>query len=371
MNPNTLKTLEGFDCLMICIQLALNWDEALFKKLFRKHGLLSASGRFDPAFALYQLHHEFHNPESRIVDDLVSRFAKQSRHELERIQTMPCEEKNPDLLAATKEFLLRNPANAFWALAVDERANLRSLSAYHAHRMILEAFQPGGGSFFAFERLKSRNAEQKEELARLRAELSDLSARLAAKTRENELMEKELEALAKEKRELRKLRYELERGVRESGEALPRREDLATKNAKTLIVDFEPECPLQVRGCCANADFGSCALENLKVALIGGIERLEHQYRSVFESLGASEFFFHSGHCEGGGADRLRSATEAADVVVFITRVNSHNALNVLKGVCRKSGKSFLAVRETSPAQVSRAVLSRFARPFSDSHSQD
>ncbi len=362
MNPNTAKTLENFDCLMICIQLAMSWDERLMKKLFQKHGLLSQGGRFDPAFALYQLHHEFHNPESGIVDDIVARLSKQHRLVVERLRSIPCEDKDPALLEITKDFLLRDPAGAFWALSTEDRLNMRSLSAYHAHRMILEAFRPGSGSFFAFERTKTELSERREELRKLRAECDELKLRLAAKTRENEALRKEQEEFAREKRELRKLRYEMEKCGRVSAPIPSRPPAKPVSNARTTIIDVDPPCPFHSQECCAKAEEGACVLENMKVALIGGIERLESQYRAVFESLGAAKFFFHSGHCEGGGAERLRSTTEAADVVVFITRVNSHNALNVLKGVCRKSGKSFLAVRETGPEQVSRAVLNGLVR---------
>ncbi len=112
-------------------------------------------------------------------------------------------------------------------------------------------------------------------------------------------------------------------------------------------------CPC---ACTAEEMSGCCTLQHLKVALIGGLDRLENQYRSVFESLGTMKFYFHTGCCSGSGANRLRASAQDADIVVFITRVNSHNALNVIKGICRKSGKSFLALRETNPALVSKIV---------------
>ncbi len=90
---------------------------------------------------------------------------------------------------------------------------------------------------------------------------------------------------------------------------------------------------------------------------MGGLDRLEHQYRHAFKSLGVKKFYFHTGCCAGGGAERLRSATEVADIVVYLTRVNSHNAMSIIKGVCKKSGKSFIALRETGPDQVSKSVL--------------
>lgn len=112
--------------------------------------------------------------------------------------------------------------------------------------------------------------------------------------------------------------------------------------------------------CDAEQASGCCTLNHLKVALIDGLDRLENQYRSVFESLGTVRFYFHTGCCNGSGANRLRASAQDADIVVFITRINSHNALSVIKGICRKSGKSFLAVRETNPELVSKIVLNQW-----------
>ena len=85
--------------------------------------------------------------------------------------------------------------------------------------------------------------------------------------------------------------------------------------------------------CDAEQASGCCTLNHLKVALIGVLDRLENQYRSVFESLGTVRFYFHTGCCNGSGANRLRASAQDADIVVFITRVNSHNALSVIKGI--------------------------------------
>jgi len=102
-------------------------------------------------------------------------------------------------------------------------------------------------------------------------------------------------------------------------------------------------------------DCRTCPLEKLKVALIGGLDRLEEHYRAAFAELGA-ELHFHPGHCAGAGANRLRRAADHADIVVFITTINSHNALQVVKATCKKSGKAFVAMRETGPKRVSFAL---------------
>ena len=98
-----------------------------------------------------------------------------------------------------------------------------------------------------------------------------------------------------------------------------------------------------------------CPIERLRVALIGGMDRQSEHYRQVFESGGA-ELWFHTGQCAGSGAGNLRSLLGHVDVVVFITTINSHNALRVVKAVCRKSGKTLVAVRETGPRRILNAL---------------
>jgi hypothetical protein len=53
----------------------------------------------------------------------------------------------------------------------------------------------------------------------------------------------------------------------------------------------------------------------------------------------------------------LKSAVCQADLVIFITRVNSHSALQAVKGLCKKTGKQFTALRETSPTALEAVLL--------------
>ncbi|MBM4310464.1 MAG: DUF2325 domain-containing protein [Deltaproteobacteria bacterium] len=134
----------------------------------------------------------------------------------------------------------------------------------------------------------------------------------------------------------------------------------AHKPAQHIII--QAHGVLNTRSCCCPAA-GNCPLEKLKIALIGGMGRLEAQYRSTFEALGA-ELLFHDGVIAGAGVNRLRAAAGKADVVVFITRINSHCALEVVKGLCKKSGKAFVVMRATGPKQVSRGVIEKLRSGF-------
>jgi hypothetical protein len=98
-----------------------------------------------------------------------------------------------------------------------------------------------------------------------------------------------------------------------------------------------------------------CPLEGLRIAVIGGPERMQPAYRRMVQQLGA-EFLFHDGGVKNGSY-KLRSLVCGADIVVFITTVNSHGALNVVKAVCRKNGKRFIALRETGAESLVKKLL--------------
>ena len=77
-------------------------------------------------------------------------------------------------------------------------------------------------------------------------------------------------------------------------------------------------------------------------------------YRAILGELGA-EPLFHDGKL-GKGCHRLRSMICGADIVVFITSINSHGALQVVKGICKKSGKTFIALKETGAESLARTL---------------
>ncbi len=97
-----------------------------------------------------------------------------------------------------------------------------------------------------------------------------------------------------------------------------------------------------------------CPLLGLRVAIVGGIGRMLPDYRQVVKQLGA-ELLYHDGHIKNGSY-KLKSVVCGADIVVFITSVNSHGALSVLKAVCKKKGKKFIALRETGCESLDRTL---------------
>ena len=131
-------------------------------------------------------------------------------------------------------------------------------------------------------------------------------------------------------------------------------------NSVCSVTVDSPCCPAGMHERC-RLENGGCALEHLRIALVGGLDRLEDKYQEAFEKSGA-EFRFHSGVSGGGSAVRLKTLANWADVVVFVTRVNSHNALLIAKGICRKSGKLFLVMHHAGAEQISSRVRERILR---------
>lgn len=88
-----------------------------------------------------------------------------------------------------------------------------------------------------------------------------------------------------------------------------------------------------------------CPLQGRKVMIIGGLDRLESSYRETVSRLGG-ECVFHTGKLRNGNR-RLQQRVANADLVVFITSINSHAALNAVKKECKRCSKPFCALRQT------------------------
>ncbi|OQA79600.1 MAG: hypothetical protein BWY31_04222 [Lentisphaerae bacterium ADurb.Bin242] len=361
---NERNIFKELDCLSLSMLLAMNWNEPLFRKILARHEKQRTPTGRDCALMLYQLHRECHVPDSPVSSVLIRYFTRRYGREIERLKSIPFEVSENKMLEETSHGIGVNPGAMFWAMALDERAEMQSLLIYHAHRLLLHAFQGENGSVFQCEKIRAENKLFREQLHSAQESIAELKMKLARAEAENAELRRNREETSAMKRELRMLRYQFSHG-RPLADSF---DGESTPCEKLTVIEADSPCPSRHAACGENPMNGKCTLANLKVALIGGLSRMENQYRSVFATLGAAKFYFHSGCCDGSGADRLRQATKAADIVVFITRVNSHNALDVIKGVCRKSGKSFLAVRETSPEAISRLLLEKlqiqkFAEP--------
>ncbi|HMI84332.1 MAG TPA: DUF2325 domain-containing protein [Polyangiaceae bacterium] len=88
----------------------------------------------------------------------------------------------------------------------------------------------------------------------------------------------------------------------------------------------------------------------MNIALIGGVERRQTDLRHLTREAG-HQLEYHSGDMGGGGAARLRSLIERADLVVFQTAINSHGSMYFAKRSARQLGREFVVVRKCGPAR--------------------
>lgn len=100
-----------------------------------------------------------------------------------------------------------------------------------------------------------------------------------------------------------------------------------------------------------------CPLKGRKVVIIGGLERLEPSYRETVGRLGG-ECVCHTGKLKNGNR-RLKQTVASADLVVFITSINSHAALGAVKQECKRCSKPFCALRQTGCGSLEE-TLKRF-----------
>jgi hypothetical protein len=107
--------------------------------------------------------------------------------------------------------------------------------------------------------------------------------------------------------------------------------------------------------CAAARSCEQCPLQGVKVAVIGGLKRMETNYCDVVDRLGG-QCLCHPGHV-ASGCRRLRQVVGKADLVVFITTINSHSAMSAVKSECKKHGKPFLAMDRTGAGSLEKMLL--------------
>jgi len=93
----------------------------------------------------------------------------------------------------------------------------------------------------------------------------------------------------------------------------------------------------------------------MRVGLVGGVERSETAYRELAERAGHS-LVFHSGHIGGRGSTLLAGVARSVDLLIVVTDVNSHGAVQLARREARKHGVPVLLHRRVSPARL-QAIL--------------
>ena len=361
------SAIWNWDCIGICTMLGLALDPKQIQKVCHRFGL-NQDGPDDVAYRFYLLHRCCHQKGGHLPKYLAKRFNERFADVVHKVRTM--DEGDPaELLDDFVPLLETRPAALLWAMLTDSRERYRIFGHYLVHRFSYGAFRLATGAAFEVRSRQDELASMQRDLAcsKRLAERHKRAADVAVKRlREAEKQEeslrsssaiqcarvRELEMRPDEGAQLRKRVRELEHEL-----DLERRRNKCLQVALSVVE--EPESRTGLLPCpevCANCEEppGGCPLDALRVAVVGGLDRLEGRYREVVEALGA-DFDFHTGNCHGG-CQTLKNMVCRSDIVVFFTPINSHSALNIVKGMCRKSGKRFVALARTGPQALADAL---------------
>ena len=213
------------------------------------------------------------------------------------------------------------------------------------------------------EALAAQNAALRKELSELKDEHKKLGLDLQRLSAKDEAAAKPAQAPANpHKRQAKQLRRELAETGREMENL---RQQVAVWRSLALRGEKNQNpAPAAVRRadgfpapdacqgckgedkarCCRGTE--NCPLSGRKVAVIGGLERLEKGYAQLIEKMGG-KCIFHPGHT-ASGMTRLRKMVSGSDLVVYLTPINSHGAMSVVKKQCKRCNTPFCPLNGTS-----------------------
>ena len=383
------RYIWSLDCLAICTILGFALDKKTVIKLCRKSGVSPLDQKLNVAYGFYLLHHFCHEKNGYLGKQVTRLLNERYAQTIKELRAMDGEEPSAVQLAELDNRLLSCPAGVLWGLLTDGRVSFQQHGVYLVHQLAFASFR-GARKVQTVRQQSDRviqqqqkklqtlnnklqtrqytQRKQQQEVERVRKELYEL--RRVCNHQKQQLVDYQTapDREAQLLRRIRKLEYELD---------AMRREEFAEVTVCSAAIESVNECCPYEESCVLwpstspfedkaitgkiepdACDERRCPLNALRVAVVGGLDRLEPRYRQVIETMGG-ELFFHNGDCRGGG-HILKNGVCHSDIVVFITRVKSHSALHIVKGICQKTGKYFVALRATSPQAVAD-VLHKFA----------
>lgn len=88
----------------------------------------------------------------------------------------------------------------------------------------------------------------------------------------------------------------------------------------------------------------------MRIGIVGGIERGWTNYERLARDHG-HEVEFHGGHMHGRGQETLESLVQRVDLVVIVTQINSHGAVQQARRLARRYERRELIVRSLGMAK--------------------
>lgn len=349
------------DCLVVTVLLASALSEKQMKKLLRRGGCAVEPNRGGELLGeLYEGCH--HNP------DLRGAIAKEMGRKFNNTVIKTASLGVEDILKAADERPWLPPL--IWACYQQTSPDVQALGRRLAHRTVLRGMQ-------GLRSVKQESGESRERQARLATQNSTLNSRLAEINAENQFLKTQLNRIGTSKaaparpqmptdnsnkkkikrlnKQIHQLKKELKKQQHEL--AVWRGLALSEKDEGVEQGQVPNECRAQTRRCArmqdgasiARADYAnarSCHLRGRKVAVIGGLDRLKPKYCKAVEKMGG-ECLFHTGGIRSG-VQGLRNVVTKSDLVVYITVINNHGAMKVVKKHCKRCQKPFCPLRGAS-----------------------
>jgi len=120
----------------------------------------------------------------------------------------------------------------------------------------------------------------------------------------------------------------------------------------------------QMKEFCDSARCRDCPSFDLcrkRVLIVGGIERMESQYRRLVEKQGGGILEYHAGHMRGG-RKQLEHSLQRADVVLCPVNCNSHGACVLVKNLAKKYRKPLHMMPNFSLNAITGVISAHAAR---------
>ena len=382
------------DGIILTVLMAMTMNIKDMRKICTKYCLKSNKANNGPGCELWGLYHASQDPEKSAVKDLQRYFKRQFSTAPSRVRSLA-----PENLAQSigdRQW----PAPILWAASTDSRSEMRKQAQILAHSLIWRLMENCNQLKLGLSVLNHNVTEKKQGLKvpeghhfRSKVNTSEISVKstfkrqLQKKDAEILKLKKSLAGYSQElaelrqrpfreavlKREAKKLAYELEQAntkidehekliesymqVKDENKSMvqstrPKKEN--NPQAGNVFTLLRPEDAKGDCSHCTEQKKCTCPLEGMRVAVIGGLDRLEPEYRKTIHDLGA-DFIFHNGNCSNG-QHVLKNVVCKANIVLFITSINSHGALKVVKATCKKTGKQFNVVRHPSANSVFKTL---------------
>lgn len=88
----------------------------------------------------------------------------------------------------------------------------------------------------------------------------------------------------------------------------------------------------------------------LRVGIVGGVERAAPKLHELAAEAGVT-LEFHEGHMEGRGSAALAALVDRVDVLLIVTDVNSHTAVQLARKLARKVNLPVHLLRQCGPSR--------------------